>query len=410
MAETLQHVDLDDLFAADAIRDPYTFFGRLRETEPVHWNARHQLWVITRHADVIAIVRDHAAFSSAVIQSDRRPPYPPLDENGLTLLDEVRRFRGAQLVEQDPPRHTNMRRLLHQYFTAQAIEKWRPFIRSAVAELLDEMRPGTTLDVMTEIAAPLPVRVIAHLMDVPATDRPRLRDYADKLLYINRGEPNRFATLVEGIRGILDYAAPLAETRVREPGTDFISVLAEGEHLGIMDRYELLVNCALLLFAGHETTVNLIGNGILAFIRNPEEWAKLRASPEQLARRATEECLRFDPPVKSTQRIAAADVAIGGRTIRTGERLRWIIAAANRDPEVFPDPDRFHIDRHPNPHVSLGSGIHFCLGAALARVEGQELFRGLAERVSSFRLETPEPEYQPSIQFRSLRELRVTLE
>jgi cytochrome P450 len=164
--------DLDDLFADDAIRNPYAFFGRIRETDPVHWNARHQLWIITRHADVVSIVRDHESFSSAVIKSDSRPPYPPLDENGLTLLDEVRRFRGAQLVEQDPPRHSSMRRLLHQYFTAQAIEKWRPFIRSAVVELLDEIESGATLDVMTALAAPLPVRVIAHLMDVPANDRP----------------------------------------------------------------------------------------------------------------------------------------------------------------------------------------------------------------------------------------------
>jgi cytochrome P450 len=241
-----------------------------------------------------------------------------------------------------------------------------------------------------------------------ATDRARLRELADELLYINHGEPDRFATLVEGIRGILDYSAPLAAQRLHQPGRDFISVLAEGERIGVMDRYELLVNCALLLFAGHETTVNLIGNGILAFIHNPGEWEKLRANPE-LARRATEECLRFDPPVKSTQRIATRDVTVGDRTIRQGDRLRWIIAAANRDPDVFPDPDRFLIDRHRNPHVSLGVGIHFCLGAALARVEGQELFRALAERVSSFQLETVAPEYQPSIQFRSLRELSVTM-
>ena len=197
--------DFDNLFADDAIRDPYAFFGRLREIDPVHWNARHELWIITRHADVVSIVRDHESFSSAVIKSDARPPYPPLDDEGLTLLDEVRRFRGAQLVEQDPPRHGDMRRLLHQYFTASAIEKWRPFIRSAVAELLDELESGATINVMTALAAPLPVRVIAHLMDVPATDRAQLRELSDKLLYINRGEPNRFATLVEGIRGILDY-------------------------------------------------------------------------------------------------------------------------------------------------------------------------------------------------------------
>jgi cytochrome P450 len=406
----MQHIDLDDLFAADAIRDPHTFFGRLRESDPVHWNARHQVWIVTRHADVISIVRDHDAFSSAVIRSDARPPYPPLDVTGLTLLDEVRCFRGAQLVEQDPPRHHAMRRLLHHYFTPPAIEALRPFVRAAVTELLDELGTGRPLDVMTALAAPLPVTVIAHLMGVPEAHRPQLREFADKLLHINRGEPDRFTPLVDGIRSILEYVAPLAESRLESPGQDFISVLTEGERTGVMSRYDVLVNCALLLFAGHETTMNLIGNGILALIRHPEEWEKLRANPEQMTRGATEECLRFDPPVKSTQRIAAADVTLGERTIRKGDRIRWIMTAANRDPSAFPEPDRFRIDRRPNPHVSFGGGIHFCLGAALARVEGQELFRALAERVSTIELETREPEYQPSIQFRSLRELRVTLQ
>ncbi|HUQ83193.1 MAG TPA: cytochrome P450 [Gemmatimonadaceae bacterium] len=403
-------VDLDDLFAADAIRDPHGFFGRLRESDPVHWNARHQVWIVTRHADVTAVVRDHDAFSSAVIRSDARPPYPPLDDTGLTLLDEVRHFRGAQLVEQDPPRHHDMRRLLHHFFTPPAIETLRPFVRAAVAELFDEVGTGKTIDVMTALAAPLPVRVIAHLMGVPEADRPQLREFADKLLHINRGEPDRFTTLTEGIRSILDYVAPLAESRLGCPGKDFISVLTEGERTAVMTRYDVLANCALLLFAGHETTMNLIGNGVLAFIRHPGEWERLRANPEQLARGATDECLRFDPPVKSTQRIAAADVTLGDRSIRNGDRIRWIMTAANRDPRAFPDPDAFRIDRRPNPHVSFGGGIHFCLGAALARVEGQELFRALAERVSTLQLETTEPEYQPSIQFRSLRELRVTLQ
>ena len=406
----MAQVDLDDLFAAAAIRDPHAFFGRLRETDPVHWNARHQVWIVTRHADVISIVRDHESFSSAVIRSDARPPYPPLDDTGLTLLDEVRCFRGAQLVEQDPPRHHAMRRLLHHFFTPPAIETLRPFVRTAVAELLDELGTGRTHDVMTALAAPLPVRVIAHLMGVPEADRPQLREFADKLLHINRGEPDRFTTLTEGIRSILEYVEPLAESRLESPGQDFISVLTEGERAGVMTRYDVLANSALLLFAGHETTMNLIGNGILAFIRHPEEWEKLRASPGHSARGATEECLRFDPPVKSTQRIAAADVMLGERTIRKGDRIRWVMTAANRDPRAFPEPDRFRIDRHPNPHVSFGGGIHFCLGAALARVEGQELFRALAERFSTLELKTPEPEYQPSIQFRSLRELRVTLQ
>jgi len=404
----MPHVDLDDLFADHAIQDPYSFFGRIRDTDPVHWNARHQLWIITRHADVASVIRDHEAFSSAVIRSDRRPPYPPVDDDGLQRLDEVRRFRGAQLVEQDPPHHYELRRLLNRQFTPAAVEAWRPFIRSAVNELLDEWPAGVTVDVMSGIAASLPVRVITHLMDVPAADRPQIRDFADKLLHINRGEPTRFVTLTDGIRGILAYSAPLAEARMREPGPDFISAVVEGERTGVLDRYEVLANCALLLFAGHETTMNLIGNGLLAFIHYPEAWQQLRGCSEAMLRSAVEECLRYDPPVKSTQRIAATDVVLGDRTIRAGDRMRWIMASANRDPDVFIEPDRFLIDRHPNPHLAFGGGVHFCLGAALARIEGQELFRGLAERVSSFRLESENPTYQPSIQFRSLRELRLS--
>ena len=404
------HADLDDLFAADAIDDPHGFFGQIRATDPVHWNARYQLWIITRHADVLSVIRDHEKFSSAVIRSDRRPPYPPVDEDGLQRLDEVRRFRGAQLVEQDPPRHHEMRRLLNRQFTPGSAEAWRPFIRAAVSELLDEWPAGVMTDVMSGIAAALPVRVITQLMDVPAEDRQRVREFADKLLHINRGEPTRFATLTDGIRGILAYTAPLAEARMREPGHDFISAVVEGERTAVLDRYEVLANCALLLFAGHETTINLIGNAILAFIRHPDEWQKLRTGSESLLRTAVEECLRYDPPVKSTQRIATADIDVGGRTIRAGDRMRWIMTSANRDPDVFAEPDRFLVDRHPNPHISFGGGIHFCLGAALARIEGQELFHALAERVSSFHLHSGKPTYQPSIQFRSLRELRVSWE
>ena len=206
----------------------------------------------------MSIVRDHESFSSAVIKSDARPPYPPLDDDGLTMLDEVRRFRGAQLVEQDPPRHGDMRRLLHQYFTASAIEKWRPFIRSAVARAARRARvrrDDQCHDGARGSAAGSRDRASHGRAGNGSRAAQRI---SDKLLYINRGEPNRFTTLVEGIRGILDCMAPLAERRLYEPGRDFISVLAEGERIRVMDRYELLVNCALLLFAGHETTVNLI--------------------------------------------------------------------------------------------------------------------------------------------------------
>jgi pimeloyl-[acyl-carrier protein] synthase len=400
--------DLNDMFGEDAIADPYAFYARIRERDPVHWNERYQLWVVTRYDDVVWMIRHHELFSSAVVRNDPRPPYPPVDSGDAGLVPFIRQFRGDQLVEHDRPEHLAMRKIVHGYFTPRAMESWRPFVRRAVAELLDEVQDRGRMDVLTALAAPLPVRVITQMMGVPPEDREHLRELADKLLYINRGEPDRLRPLTEGMRGMLEYVEPLVEKRRDRPGDDFISVLAQGEAAGALTRHQVLVNTALLLFAGHETTMNLICNGTLALLRHPGEWARLKADPAAWAASATEECLRYDPPVKSTQRIATEDVPLGGKVIRKDDRIRWAIASANRDPAAFPDPDRFDIGRTPNPHVAFGAGIHFCLGVTLARLEGQEVFRALAERFPAFHLETDRLEYQPSIQFRSLKSLPVS--
>ncbi len=399
--------DPEDLFAPEVIADPYRYFGHLRDTDPIHWNPRSELWVITGYDDLVWLVRHPELFSSAVIHSDQRPPYPPIDPADRGLFDEVRHFRSDQLVEQDRPAHPPMREAVHEYFTPVAMETWRPFVRAAVAELLEGSALGGRMDVLESLAAPLPVRIITEMMGVPNEDREHLRGLADKLLYINRGEPDRMKPLMEGIRGMMAYVEPKVGLRADNPRNDFISVLAAAEKDGVFTRHQVLVNTALLLFAGHETTMNLICNGTLALLRHPEEWAKLCADPVNLARLATEECLRYDPPVKSTQRIAATDVERHGKQIKKGDRIRWIMASANRDPRAFPDPDRFDVSRSPNPHVSFGSGIHYCLGASLARIEGQEVFRALAERFPGLRLDTDRLEYQPSIQFRSLKSLPV---
>lgn len=399
--------DPEDLFAPEVIADPYAYFGRLRETDPIHWNPRAEMWILTRHDDLVWLLRHHELFSSAVIKTDRRPPHPPIDPEDRTLFEQVRVFRSDQLVENDRPPHQAMRAAVHEYFTPQAMESWRPFVRQAVAELLDEIERQGRMDVLEALAAPLPVRVITQMMGVPEEDRDHLRHLADKLLYINRGEPDRMRHLMQGIEGMIEYVSPRVGERADAPADDFISVLAQAERAGVFTRHQVLVNTALLLFAGHETTMNLICNGTLAFIRHPDQWERLRADPEGAARLATEECLRYDPPVKSTQRIAADDVERRGKTIRKGDRLRWIMAAANRDPRAFEDPDRFDISRQPNTHISFGAGIHYCLGASLARIEGQEVFRALAERFPVLRLEEEELSYQPSIQFRSLTSLPV---
>jgi len=245
------------------------------------------------------------------------------------------------------------------------------------------------------------------MMGVPDPDRHYIRELAEKLLYIGRGEHDRMKLLTEGMRGMVEYVSPLVDERIVNPGDDFISVLASGEKAGVFTRHQVLVNTSLLLLAGHETTINLLCNGTLAFINHPDQWALLKKEPAGAAKLATEECLRYDSPVKSIQRIASEDVEMRGKVLRKDDRVRWFISSANRDPAMFANPDTFDINRWPNQHVAFGSGIHHCLGATLARVEGQEVFKALAERFPGFRLDNERLEYQPSITFRSLKSLPI---
>jgi len=398
----------DNLFTPEVIADPYAYYGRLREEDPIHWNEDYELWVVTRHDDLTWLTRHHELFSSAVFKNDPRPAYPPIDESDLGLYDYVRNYQGDQFIQHDRPEHLEMRKIVHTYFTPRAMETWRPFVRDAVKELLDAAEAKGSMDVMKDLATPLPVMVIAQMMGVPPEGRPHVRELAEKLLYIGRGEYDRMKPLTEGMRGMIDFVSPLVDKRIVDPGDDFISVLARGEREGVFSRHEVLVNTSLLLLAGHETTINLLCNGTQALIRHPDQWALLKQDPAGRARLATEECLRYDSPVVSIQRIAAQDVEMRGKVMRKNDRIRWFISSANRDPDAFESPTNFDISRHPNPHVAFGSGVHHCLGATLARLEGQEVFKALAERFPNLQIETDDLEYQPSITFRSLKSLPVS--
>ena len=264
------------------------------------------------------------------------------------------------------------------------------------------------MDVMRDFAAPLPLLVIAQMMGVPPEDRPYIKDLASKLL-ANGGEgPDRVKATAEGQIKMREYLVPLVEDRLVNPTDDLLSVVVSGEKSGIYNREETLAAAVLLLVAGHVTSLNLLCNGTLAFIRNPDQWQLLQADPEGMKQKATEECLRYDPPVKGIQRTATQDVEIGGKIIREGDSTRCMITSANRDPEVFSEPDRFDITRWPNPHVGFGSGVHHCLGVNLARMEGQEGFKSLAERYPSLHIETEDLEYAPTLGFRSLVSLPVS--
>jgi cytochrome P450 len=398
----------DDMFTPDVIADPYAYYGRLRDEDPIHWNDTYALWVITRHDDVTWMTRHNELFSSAVFRNDPKPAYPAIDESDLGLYEYVRNYQADQFIQHDRPEHLDMRKIVHGYFTPKAMESWRPFVVNAVKELLDAAEEKGSMDVMRDLATPLPVLVIAQMMGVPAEDRPYVRQLAEKLLYIGRGEYDRMPILTDGMKGMVEYVSPLVDERIVRPGDDLISVLASGEKKGVFTRHQVLVNTSLLLLAGHETTINLICNGTLAFIQHPDQWALYKEDPVGRAKWATEECLRYDAPVKSIQRLASQDIEVRGKVMEKNDRIRWFISSANRDPNVFADPDKFDITRQPNPHVAFGNGVHHCLGATLARVEGQEVFKALAERFPGLQVEAEQLEYQPSITFRSLKSLPVT--
>jgi cytochrome P450 len=408
MTQTGEPVLNDDLFASDTNDDPYGYFGHLRENDPVHWNERYQVWIVTRYDDASWINMHPDIFSSSVPQRDLRPPYPPIDDADLDVYNYVQRKQMQRIITADPPHHRKMRSALHRFFTPAAVERWRSLIEGAVQQLLSEVK-GNRMDVVRDFAIPFPLLVISELMAIPEKDRLYVREVAENLLIGPRTSSSRMREISEAMDAMDAYMAPIVEERLRNPGEDVVSLLTQAEAAGALTREEVMQNVAFLLVAGHETTINLICNAMLAFTRHQDQWALLKSDPAGFAAGATEEALRFDPPVKSLERIAVSDVELNGKQIIAGDRVRWIIAAANRDPRRVTDPDTFDITRSPNPHLAFGHGIHMCLGAALTRLEGRVAFSQFGNRMGdTLRLETDPIEWAGALHLRSLKSLTVS--
>ena len=414
MASTIN----DNPFSLEAIYQPYDFFARLRDTEPVHYNEEFEVWMVSSWEHLVWVTRHPEAFSSSVFARDTRAPNPPIDEDDMEIYNFIKKWQVSRFIQYDQkrynpgvsgPDHVDMRRVMHGYFTPKSMEMWRPLVQSAIDELLDAVEEKGHMDVMSDLATPLPLLVIARMLGIPDSDRPILRSLAKDLRFLNRVGPDRMGPLSQAVQNLQEYLGPLVADRVKSPKDDLISVVAEGERQGIFDRDMTVNNVMLLLSAGHETTINLICNGTLAFTQHPDQWAILKSDPEGKTVRATEEALRYDSPVKSIQRIAMDDIEIGGQTIHKDDRVRWFISGANRDPKVFDRADDFDVERYPNQHVAFGSGIHHCLGATLARLEGQEIFRNLANRFDTMELEIPvkDVEYDHVLTFRAVESLPV---
>jgi len=350
----------DDLLAPEVIADPYPYLAHLRETDPVHWNEFHEAWVITRYDDFLSVTRRPELFSSAVAKREPRAPEPSREASERELHEKARDVQSNSMAQRDPDDHLVMRRVVHSYFTPKAMEQWRPRLQAMVQDLLDEAQEHGQMDVLRQFAAPLSMRIISDMMQLPDEDQAGLHDLADKLCALNRSDADRMRVFMEGVESFKTYLSPFVEARLAEPGEDLLSLLVQGERDGVYTRDQVLANASVLLIAGQETTANLIGNSLLALMRHPEQWALLQdnLSATSVAR-AVDECLRYDAPQKSVQRIAVETTALRGKTICQGDRVQCFISAANRDPDMFDAPDQLDITRYPNRHVAFGYGPHF---------------------------------------------------
>jgi cytochrome P450 len=396
----------DDLMADDVIRDPFTYYRWLRELDPIHWNARWGGWVLTRYEDVVTVLRDATTFSSdrmgylaAELSPEEQAPIFP-------IFDVLSRW----MVFADPPVHTTLRMLMNRQFTPKAVEGYRPTVRKIVDDLIDELEPLGQMDLVRDFAYQIPMTVILDLMGTPDLDRTLIKQWSEMLgtfFFIRADEPKRREIATEGVQQLVDYLEPVIEDRAKNMGDDdLISLLLRAEQEGKISRKDVVATCVLLVFGGHETTMNLIANGSLALIHNPKQWRKLSKHPE-IAKSAVEELLRYDGSVKATVRWAKDDFELGGKQIKSGERILLALSAANRDPEQFEDPDSLDLIRSPNHHVAFAHGIHVCIGAPLARLEAQETFAGLTARLPRPQLETDQPEYFRTVVGRALKHLPV---
>ena len=388
--------------------DPYPTYRRLIEGEPVR-EAMPGLFVLPRYADCVAMLRDANASNDGTKSDQAKEMLAkqgPLNPD-LEVLQQARPF-----LFMDPPDHTRLRGLVNKAFTPHVIENMRPRIQQIVHELVDAAAERGECDVIEDLAYPLPVRVISEMLGVPPEDHERFKGWSRELA---RSLDPDFAVPQEVIdrrqaaaTAFRAYFTELIEERRTRPGDDLLTALIAAEEAGDkLSPAELLSTCTLLLVAGHETTVNLIGNGLLALIRHPDQARRLRDDPS-LIRSAIEEALRFDPPVQLTARTALQDIRLPGGVVPKGKQAILLIGAANHDPAQFPDPDTFDIGRADNRHIAFGMGIHFCLGAPLARVEGQAAIGTLVARTTDIALEGT-PAYKDQVTLRGLDTFPVKL-
>ncbi len=390
-----------EFWTPEAMANPYPIYKRLREDYPVVKNGR--TWTLSRHRDVSELLPDRR-MSAIRGQMD----YLPEEERAQyqALID----INRSMILFLDPPDHSRIRSLVAQAFSARRIQGLRSQISELVDDLLDRVNPGEPWNLIDELANPLPGLVIAELVGVPAADQDSFTRWAnDYGAWLGSWQPDEAVRdrANRAANELSSYLRDLVEERRDQPRDDLLTGLIQAEEEGErLTEAEMISTIFLILFAGNETTTNLIGNGILALLRHPEQLERLRANPD-LMRTAIEELLRFDGPVQLTTRFATESIKIDDHTIEAGDHVEFVLGAANRDPEQFPEPDRLDLGRRPNRHIGFGHGIHFCLGAPLARAEGQIAITKIVDRFPDLALVDENIEWRHNPILRGLTGLRL---
>ena len=388
------------------IANPHPLYRELRENDPVHRSRLTGGYVFTRYDDVLALFRD------ARLSMDIRNAkvFPRVKRSAIAAGRSVDVFESPNMLGSDPPRHTRLRGLVSKAFTRRSIAAIEDRMIAIVDDLLDATKGHSEVEIISALASPLPIMVIAELLGVPAEDRDRFRHWSDEAIRsLGSAKMEDLRASVKAAEELSAYLEPIAEQRRREPRDDLLSGLLaaeeEGDRLSMREVFETVI---LLLVAGNETTAKLIGNGVLALLQNPDQLELLSEQPD-LIDTAVDELLRFEGPVHVTVRTILEDFEFQGAKMKKGRQVMMALAAANRDPAHFEDPDRLDITRSDNPHLSLGHGVHFCLGASLARLEAKTTIGALVRRYPSMKLSTDEPIWGTNVILRGLTELRIRI-
>lgn len=399
------------LDSPEFLANPYPVFDQLRSSDPIFWSEENDYWVLTRYADIVSQIQNEQLSSNRIAAHAGRMP-----QEAREYFRPFFTAVSSWMLMIDPPDHTRLRGLVSKAFTPRVVENMQGLIQDLVNNILAAAKGKGRMDVITDLANPLPATVISELLGVPGTDHQQFKEWSDDIAValsgidsgVTREELQALYILAQkSFLALSDYFRERAVELRRHPQDNLLSALAQAEEQG--DRLtedELFANCVLLMIAGHETTTNLIGNGILALLQNPSQRELLTSNPELIVS-AVEELLRYDSPVQKMGRIALADIHVAGKQIKKGQLVCLSFGAANRDPEQFSLPQKLDITRHPNRHLAFGHGLHYCVGAALARLEGQIAINSVLRSLPELQLANEKLEWHRNFTLRGLKSLPV---